>query len=153
MWPSKQDWTKHRWFVKRRSRTQDNLLYDIIPNFSYLQRFGRNSLHGIIHYLGKNEYIDKISGYVYTWDKKATCDRCGAKLEYRGSRSIRLAYAAHIFPQMLRHGVCYKCDEEMMKQKANDEDAGLIKNYIRPRGLSYERKRIEDIYRKKYIWL
>ena len=150
MFPSKQDYTKKGWFSRRKTVSKSNLLYEIIPNFSYWKKFGQNTPDKIT-YIGKNEYLDRFTGYVLGWDKAHRCDRCGKKLIYRGSYTIRMAYAIKQLPRLKHCGLCSECDYKLEKEKRKDERDGIITSIKKYN--SYTRKPIPNTYRSRYIWL
>lgn len=150
MFPSKQDYTKQRWFSERKARRRGNVLFEIVPNFGYWKKFGQNTLDKIT-YLTRNEHADKTTGYVIGWDKTHRCDRCGKKLVYKGSYAFKSAYAVKEFPQIKNCGLCQSCDHLLEEEKKRDQKEGIIgsiKQYV-----SYTRKAIPDTYRNRYIWL
>lgn len=146
---SKKDFTHQRWFARKINQVHTgNLLLDIVPNFGFLRTFGRNTLDRTMKYLGHNEYLDEFTGYVLGWDRKHKCDRCGASLDYKGSKSVRMAYAMATMPHLRHCGLCEKCDRELEREKTSDND--LYKQM--PRGFGKSNKHIRD-YRDVYIWL
>ena len=146
---NRQDYTRQHWFTGRKSRHYGNLLYELIPNFSWWKTFGQNTVDRVIHYPGNGRLNE--AGYYIGWDKTHRCDRCGAKLVYRGSHSVRMAYACKRHAWMKRCGLCSMCDAHLEREKKRDMNTvmkSLPKAYVfmRPR-------QPVDIYRRKYIWL
>lgn len=148
MFPSKQDYTKHRWFSEKKVNRKKNLLYEIIPNFGYWRKFGQNT---VTKFLGVNEYMDEHTGYVLGWDKTHRCDRCGRKLVYKGSYTIRMAWATKALPWLKHCGLCQECDLAMEKEKNKDKRDGIITSIKKYN--SYVRKPIPNTYKQRYIWL
>lgn len=120
----KWDFTPEHWFSTgiNRSQRHRNILLDVVPNFDYLATYGRNTLNNITHYIGANNIMDKITGYVHNWDGRYCCDRCGAIKELDGSaKNIRMAYALKEMPWMKRVGLCLNCEAELYHK-----DEGII---------------------------
>lgn len=149
MFPSKQDYTRHKWFSEKKVNRKGNLLFEIVPNFGYWRKFGQNTLDRMT-FLGKNEYMDKFTGYVLGWDKTHRCDRCGKKLTYKGSHTVKMAYAIKLFPHLKHCGLCQECDHTMELEKEKDKKDGIIS--IRRYDLLH-RKSIPNTYKERYIWL
>ena len=150
MFPSKQDYTKHRWFSEGKARRKGNLLFEIIPNFGYWKKFGQNTLDKLT-YIGHNEYMDKLTGYIIGWDKTHRCDRCGRKLVYKGSYTFNTAYSVKVFPHLKRCGLCQDCDHIMELERKKDKKEGIITSIKQYK--SYARKTIPNTYKERYIWL
>lgn len=143
----KHDFTNKGWFRGKKSHSNSNLLFELLPNFSYLRAFGQNTFQQTVKYLGGyNRTMDKFSGYILSWDKKHCCDRCGRALKYTGSKSIRLAYGVTKFKRLKECGLCDLCDA-LLEKDSKDKNRTAPSKYIQ-----FNQKTPRD-YRDRYIWL
>lgn len=142
------DFTPEHWFSEgiNRSQRHRNILLDVVPNFDYLATYGKNTLNNITHYIGANNIMDKMTGYVHHWDGRYCCDRCGAVKELNGfAKNVRLAWAFKEMPWMKKVGLCVNCE---METSLKDQE------YIRDDRSVYwfEQKQMPNDW-TEYAWL